>query len=152
MIFEMCFKQLNLNRTREINCNISQNLAYSHLSWGGKQRERADIQTQTVILVGGKKLPCIKLRLSEFLQLLNDLGTLFTLMYYELSFPSLYKDTQCLKISLPSIQHFLWFLYVFFSCKMILLHVSRNNTDLLDPPLFCFCVLFMGRTGSNLCI
>jgi len=49
----------------------------------GREAEgaRAHIHTQTIILVGRKKkLPSIKLRLSEFLPLLNDLGTLFTLM------------------------------------------------------------------------
>lgn len=54
---------------------------------------------------GGKRekkidKPHIRLSLSEFLPLLNDLGTLLALMYYELSFSSLYKDTEFLKSSL----------------------------------------------------
>ena len=61
---------------------------------------RAHTSTLKIILVGRrKKLRSIKLRLSEFLPLLNDLGTLFTLMDYELSFPFLYKDTEFLKSS-----------------------------------------------------
>lgn len=71
------------------------------------ERARAHIHTQTIILVGRKKnLPHIKVRLSEFLPLLNDLGTLFTLMYYELSFPSLYKDTEFLMSSLKKYSTF----------------------------------------------
>lgn len=107
---------------------------------------RAHTSTQKIILVGRiKKLPSIKLRLSEFLPLLNDLGTLFTLMYYELSFPSLYKDTEFLKSSLKKVFNifctFTYFFNVYFffsSIKTILLQVSRNNADLSSPCSFLF--------------
>lgn len=111
-------------------------------------RERKSRHTNPDNHSGGeKKLPCTKLRLSEFLQSLNDLGTLFTLMYYELPFSSLYKDTQFLKSSLQKKDST-------FSVISICTFLLQNDTatDLLDLPLFCLYVLFMGSTGSNLCI
>lgn len=69
----------------EYTCNY---LSPSHIYEAGGWRGKAHIYPDNHFC-RKKKLYYIKLRLSEFLPLLNHPGTLFTLMYYELSFPSL---------------------------------------------------------------
>lgn len=120
---------------------------------------RAHTSTQKIILVGRiKKLPSIKLRLSEFLPLLNDLGTLFTLMYYELSFPSLYKDTEFLKSSLKKVFNIFCTFTYFFNVYFFFLPLKRYCCKLAGitqtshlPVVFCLYILFIGRACSNPC-